>query len=270
MKIQIGIRLSAAIAQNGIFARDLAAATYGGSGFGGGGGAGSAAALRGRRTGRRGSRGRGRRSAPAWRRRSAAGWPPPPAARRRPRARARRDDPGSASAGVPGSRSRAATIGGATNAEQVRRCPGHAAGTSLGRHRRLARIRHDAATRTGAYRHLCTTARSRDTDVPDCTASQTCGATTVRADVHERPGRPPPGRLRSTIEPFPTTAKGKPQADARHRHLGMARDERGVPRLVLRRHRLEPGRDPVRQAAPGRQAAVVGRGDDRLASTPSA
>ena len=39
MKTHIGIRLSAAIAQNGIFGRALAAATYGGSGFGGGGGA---------------------------------------------------------------------------------------------------------------------------------------------------------------------------------------------------------------------------------------
>ena len=46
MNSQIGIRLSAAIAQNGIFGRLFAAATYGGSGFGGGGGAGAAAALR--------------------------------------------------------------------------------------------------------------------------------------------------------------------------------------------------------------------------------
>ena len=47
MKIQTGSRLRAPIAQNGILARPLAAATYGGSGGGGGGGAGAAAALRG-------------------------------------------------------------------------------------------------------------------------------------------------------------------------------------------------------------------------------
>ena len=40
MNNQIGIRLRAAIAQNGILGRFFAAATYGGSGFGGGGGAG--------------------------------------------------------------------------------------------------------------------------------------------------------------------------------------------------------------------------------------
>ena len=47
MNIQIGSRLSAPIAQNGIFGRLLAAAMYGGSGGGGGGGAAAAAALRG-------------------------------------------------------------------------------------------------------------------------------------------------------------------------------------------------------------------------------
>ncbi len=47
MNIQIGSRLSAPIAQNGIFGRRLAAAMYGGSGGGGGGGAAAAAALRG-------------------------------------------------------------------------------------------------------------------------------------------------------------------------------------------------------------------------------
>ena len=46
MNAQIGINESAAIAQKGIFARRLAAATYGGSGFGGGASAGTAAALR--------------------------------------------------------------------------------------------------------------------------------------------------------------------------------------------------------------------------------
>ncbi len=46
MNAQIGINDSAAIAQNGIFARDLAAATYGGSGLGGGASAGAAAAFR--------------------------------------------------------------------------------------------------------------------------------------------------------------------------------------------------------------------------------
>ena len=35
--------------------------------------------------------------------------------------------------------------------------------------------------------NLCTTCRTRETGVPDCTSSQTCGATTVRANVHERP-----------------------------------------------------------------------------------
>src|SRR5262245_31793737 len=43
---QIGIRLSAASAHHGIFARDLAAAMYGGSGFGGGGAGGAAGAWR--------------------------------------------------------------------------------------------------------------------------------------------------------------------------------------------------------------------------------
>jgi hypothetical protein len=44
MKPQIGSRLSVAIAQNGIFLRLFAAATYGGSGLGGGGAAGAALA----------------------------------------------------------------------------------------------------------------------------------------------------------------------------------------------------------------------------------
>ena len=68
MNAQIGINDSAAIAQNGIFARDLAAATYGGSGFGGGASAGAAAGLATDRAGgrrrlpecRRGRRRRGR------------------------------------------------------------------------------------------------------------------------------------------------------------------------------------------------------------------
>ena len=46
MNSQTGSRLRLSIAQNGIFWRDFAAATYGGSGFGGGGGAAAAAALR--------------------------------------------------------------------------------------------------------------------------------------------------------------------------------------------------------------------------------
>ena len=41
MKAQIGIRLSAASAQIGIFGRAFAAAMYGGSGFGGGGAGGA-------------------------------------------------------------------------------------------------------------------------------------------------------------------------------------------------------------------------------------
>ena len=59
MNAQIGISDSAAIAQNGIFARDLAAATYGGSGFGGGAATGARAGLAAHRAGRRGGR-RGR------------------------------------------------------------------------------------------------------------------------------------------------------------------------------------------------------------------
>ena len=46
MNAQIGISDRAAIAQNGIFARDFAAATYGGSGFGGGAATGGGPGLR--------------------------------------------------------------------------------------------------------------------------------------------------------------------------------------------------------------------------------
>ena len=179
MNSQIGIRLSAAIAQNGIFGRDLAAATYGGSGLGGGGGAGAAAALR------------------------AAGPDGAAAAS------------GVAAALVAGARCRCIPAGrglallttteaerGAAITRPLQQVFGDlvtvpprygAAATASGRaggdlERPTAPLGHTHTAAPLSPSHLCTTSGNHDTDVPDCTSSQTCGATTVRANVHEGRG----------------------------------------------------------------------------------
>ena len=138
-----------------------------------------------------------------------------------------------------------------------------------GASRSEARERRSLRRSEPSSRHLCTTCRTRETGVPDCTSSQTCGATTVRANVHERPShhRTDGASRHPSTRPDRTTTrtdrKGNRQRDARHRHLEVARRQRRVPGVVHRRHPPDAGRHPDRQAPPRRQVAVVGRGDDR-------
>ena len=127
-------------------------------------------------------------------------------------------------------------------------------------------LRHTAATidgRTECDRqtlanvsHLCTTCRTRETGVPDCTSSHDVRCDYGSCETASRAAESPPDRRRE-----PSTArlardratrndrKGNRQRDARHRHLEVARRQRRVPGVVHRRHPADAGRDPVSASA---------------------
>ena len=264
MNNQIGIRLSAAIAQNGIFGRRFAAAHVRRIRLRRRRGVGAAAALR--PVGAAGGGGRCGRRRRAGRRCRRSGLPAGGltllaatqaergASIARPlqqvfgdlcheltmstmRGSERQRGSGQRRPAWPGThrRSRAATIGVAPASTANSGCAGRA-----GERRVCDEARPSA-------RHLCTTSRNHDTGVPDCTSSLTCGATTVRANVHE-------GRHRADGSPWirddrdepntqqPTSGKADGSPMLAIDILEVARHERGVPRLVLRRHRAHAAR----------------------------
>ena len=236
--------LSAAIAQNGIFLRFLAAATYGGrasaeaagppvraalrpTGPLGGGGVAAAAGVV-----AAGSR-RAHPAPPA----ADASSPPSPSAARRSR-------------------------------DRFSRCSGISVTRRHDRRRRQCAGKHSGPVVGVIARTCAQPPQNRDTVVPDCTSSQTCGATTVRASVHEGES-PPDARQTDTAHDRPAERPESPETE-RHDQPMLAIDILkwpgvNVPFLVsfldLAGADLRGG--AVRQAAPGRHVAVVGRGDAR-------
>ena len=240
MNTHSGSRLSADIAQNGIFLRRLAAATYGGSGFGGGGGGRQRGGLA-RRPDRSVAAAAAAGVAAPVVAGVAAGASPPLAAASSPpspRAARRSRDRFSRCSGISvtrvlsaiqaSARSRRAreparrSIAGAATGQSARTRAGDRIGASRSEHRRRASLVHKPR-RPAAL--SCQTA----------TSSQTCGATTVRASVHERrvttgPTAHDQAVIRLRHPPTPRTTdrdrRGHRQRDARHRHPEVAGRQR--------------------------------------------
>ena len=273
MNSHSGIRLSAAIAQNGIFLRRLAAATYGGSGFGGGAGAGAAAALR--AAGPLGGGG----ARPVRRRRW---WPAPAAGASAAAGRRRRRHPSPRAARR--SRERFSRCSGISVTRRHDRRPPHAAsgkqatvGSESPATRRHADVRGGTTGCHGARAHLCTTCaepehwRARLHFEPDVRCDYGSCKRSRAASHHRTDGRRAairtPDRHQTTNENGKATASAMLAIDI----LKWPGVNVAVPGVVHRRRSLLTlAVIPYGKRRPVGKPIVVGRGDARRRSTPSA